>query len=66
MVDTFLRLDAVKTATGLGRSKIYSLVSEGRFPRPVKLDGGHIVAWVASEIAAWQKAQIEARDTAAA
>jgi predicted DNA-binding transcriptional regulator AlpA len=70
VVDTFLRLDAVKQATGLGRSSIYSLMSEHppRFPRPVKPGGENAkaVAWLASEIAAWQREKIAARDNSVA
>ncbi|UPK35550.1 AlpA family phage regulatory protein [Bradyrhizobium sp. 186] len=64
VVDTFLRLDAVKRATGLGRSTIYNLMSEDppRFPRPVKIGAGKSVAWPASEIGQWQRDRVTARD----
>jgi prophage regulatory protein len=69
-VDTFLRLEAVKQATGLGRSTIYDLMSEDppRFPRPVKPGGENAkaVAWLASEVAAWQRQKVAARDGVAA
>jgi prophage regulatory protein len=69
-IDTFLRLEAVKQATGLGRSTIYDLMSEDppRFPRPVKPGGENAkaVAWLASEIAAWQRQKVAARDGVAA
>jgi prophage regulatory protein len=69
-VDTFLRLEAVKQATGLGRSTIYDLMSEDppRFPRPVKPGGENAkaVAWLASEVAAWQREKVAARDGVAA
>jgi prophage regulatory protein len=65
-VDTFLRLEAVKQATGLGRSTIYDLMAEAppRFPRPVKIGGerAKAVAWLASEVSAWQRERIAARD----
>ena len=65
-VDTFLRLDAVKRATGLGRSTIYDLMAETppRFPRPVKIGGekAKAVAWLASEVSAWQLERIDARN----
>jgi prophage regulatory protein len=63
-IDIFLRLDDVKRATGLGRSTIYDLMAEDRFPRPVK-PGGHnakAVAWLASEISAWQRQKVAERD----
>ncbi|MGQ0699869.1 MAG: helix-turn-helix transcriptional regulator [Panacagrimonas sp.] len=50
--DTFLRLPAVKAATGLSRSTIYDRISKGTFPAPVSM-GGKAVAWPASEIGAW-------------
>jgi len=63
VVDTFLRLDDVKKATGLGRSTIYDLMAEEQFPRPVKIvEGAKAVAWLGSEIAQWQQARIAARD----
>jgi prophage regulatory protein len=69
-VDTFLRLEAVKQATGLGRSTIYDLMSEDppRFPRPVKPGGENAkaVAWLASEIVTWQREKVAARDGVAA
>ncbi|WP_338688708.1 AlpA family transcriptional regulator [Bradyrhizobium sp. 26S5] len=65
-VDTFLRLDAVKHATGLGRSTIYDLMSQEppAFPRPVKIGYGKAVAWPASEVAQWQRDRMAARDKA--
>jgi prophage regulatory protein len=69
-VDTFLRLEAVKQASGLGRSTIYDLMAEDppRFPRPVKPGGENAkaVAWLASEVAAWQRKKIAERDGVAA
>jgi len=32
-----LRIAEVKTKVGLGKSKIYALVAQGRFPKPYKL-----------------------------
>ncbi|SOD17716.1 AlpA family transcriptional regulator [Nitrosomonas ureae] len=45
----FMKLEAVKSITGLSKSSIYLFIHEGRFPSPVKL-GRRSVAWVASEI----------------
>ena len=61
MVQRFMRRDAVEHATGLPRSTIYELMSEGRFPRPVRL-GGRSVAWIEAEILAWQRARLAERD----
>lgn len=53
MQDQLLRISGVKAATGYGRSSIYRLISLNRFPRPLRLAGGGVVAWRASEIQAW-------------
>ena len=56
-----LRLPAVKARTGLSRSTIYLRISKGRFPKPILL-GGRAVGWVESDIDAWLRDQIDARD----
>lgn len=48
----FLRLEEVKSATGLSRSTIYASITKGLFPRPIKL-GERAVAWLESEIQNW-------------
>lgn len=48
----YLRLPAVKSLTGLGRSTIYRRIAEGRFPSPFDLDGGR-VGWRRAEIEDW-------------
>ena len=48
----FIKLDAVKSLTGLSRSSIYQFIHEGRFPASVKL-GSRSVAWVTSEVEEW-------------
>lgn len=62
MPDNFLRREAVEKATGLSRSSIYDLMKCGRFPTPVKINGGRAVAWLESEIVAWQESRIAERD----
>jgi len=52
MLDKHLRLPSVIEATGLSRSTIYDMMSEGKFPRPVAL-GKRLVAWPESVIAKW-------------
>jgi prophage regulatory protein len=42
----------VEAVVGLKKSKIYSLLQEGRFPAPVKL-GPRSVRWRASAIWKW-------------
>lgn len=56
----FLRLKGVLARTGISRSQVYRLESEGRFPRRVKL-GSISVAWVESEVEAWCRDRIRAR-----
>jgi len=58
MMHTILRLPAVKTCTGLSRSTIYSRISQGTFPKPVRL-GGRAVGWLEIEIQTWLQQQIE-------
>jgi prophage regulatory protein len=47
-----LRLNEVRMRVGLGRSTIYRWISEGYFPKPIKL-GYHSVGWLESEIDLW-------------
>jgi prophage regulatory protein len=61
----FMRLPAVKAATGECRSTIYQKVKAGTFPKPVKL-GAKAVGWVEDEIAAYNEAKIAARDSGGA
>lgn len=66
-VRRFLRLRAVMEAVGYGRTRLYELVANGEFPKPVKLSStGHAVAWNEDEVTAWQEARLAARDGEAA
>ncbi|EMW0554120.1 helix-turn-helix transcriptional regulator [Pseudomonas aeruginosa] len=56
-----IRLSGVIETTGLARSTIYKLISEGGFPRPVPLVG-RCVGWLESEVQEWIKSRIAARD----
>lgn len=58
-MQTILRLPDVLKATGLTRSPLYELMSDGDFPRPVKL-GRRAVGWKSSEVEQW----IEGRERA--
>lgn len=51
VAESLLKLPAVMAQTGLGRTRIYMLMREGRFPRPIKV--GATSLWVASEVNAW-------------
>ena len=57
----FMKLDELKTTTGLSRSSIYDKVKKGDFPAPVKL-GERSVAWVAEEVDLWLDARIADRN----
>ncbi len=57
-MSAILRLPAVKTRTGLGRSTIYALISRGDFPKPVLL-GTRAVGFLEHEIDAWISARVE-------
>ncbi len=48
-----LRLRDVERITCMKKSKIYSLIRDGKFPRPYK-NGGQSI-WLADEIKAWIK-----------
>jgi len=47
-----LRRRQVEARTGLGRSSIYALIADGRFPAPIRLPT-HTVGWLEHEIDGW-------------
>ena len=47
-----IRLPDVLDSTGLGKTRIYQLIKEGKFPTAVKLGTRH-VAWVEEEVQQW-------------
>ena len=53
-----LRLPQVCKVTGLGRSMIYQLEAERRFPSRVRI-GLRAVGWVESEVQHWLASRIE-------
>jgi prophage regulatory protein len=65
MLRRILRLPQVVEATGETRSTIYKRISEGQFPKPVRL-GAKSVGWVEDEIAEYNNARIARRDAEAA
>ena len=52
MEERILSLTAVREATSLGRTSIYSGVSAGTFPKPVKLTARR-VGWLQSSVRDW-------------
>ena len=57
MTDSFLRLPKVKQRTGFGRSQIYHLINQGKFPKQIHI-GPNSVAWLDSEVSEWMKERI--------
>ncbi|HAT1802603.1 TPA: helix-turn-helix transcriptional regulator [Legionella pneumophila] len=55
---TILRLETVKKHTGMSRSNIYKLMSEGLFPKSISL-GARAVGWIEAEINEWIEQRIE-------
>ena len=53
-----IRLPEVLERTGYGKAWIYRLISESRFPAPVKI-GVRAVAFVESEVDEWIQSVIE-------
>ena len=52
----FLRMPTVVRMTGLGRSTIYRLIADQKFPCPVRL-GPRAVAWRRSDLDRWSEAR---------
>jgi prophage regulatory protein len=52
----FLRMPTVLRMTGLGRSTIYRLIADHKFPCPVRL-GPRAVAWRRSDLDRWSEAR---------
>ena len=54
-----LRLKEVSELTGISRSRILRLVSEGKFVKPTHANLPIMTAWVSSDIEEWIEEQIE-------
>lgn len=52
----FLRMPTVMRITGLGRSTIYRLIADQKFPSPVRL-GPRAVAWRRTDLDQWSDAR---------
>jgi len=55
-----LRLAQVIDVTGLGKTKIYELQAQGRFPMSVRITE-HLVGWVEEEVQAWLTGRLAER-----
>ena len=60
-----LRLAQVIDITGLGKTKIYELQSEGSFPMRVQITA-HSVGWIEEEVQAWLAERVAASTSLAA
>ncbi|EOE5017782.1 helix-turn-helix transcriptional regulator [Salmonella enterica] len=54
--DQLVDMKFITTDSGMGDKWFYRLISEGRFPRPIKL--GRLSRWLAGDYYAWKDAQI--------
>ncbi len=52
MMDRFLKMAEVLKASGLGRTSLWRMEGNARFPRRVKISPGR-VGWRESEVSAW-------------
>ncbi|ECZ2621515.1 MULTISPECIES: helix-turn-helix transcriptional regulator [Enterobacteriaceae] len=52
MSNCFIRLSEVQRRTGYSKAWLYRLISENRFPQPVKI-GSRAIAFIESEIDEW-------------
>lgn len=53
-----IRLSEVMNKTGFGKAWIYRLISQNRFPQPIKI-GIRAIAFIESEIDEWIQLTIE-------
>lgn len=55
-----LRRPVMENRTGLSRSTIYAMISEGTFPKPIRL-GKRAVGWTETDIAEWLESRMSDR-----
>lgn len=63
MSESLIRLSEVQRRTGYSKAWLYRLMSEKRFPLPVKI-GARAIAFMESEIDAWIQERINASRSA--
>ncbi|THD31587.1 AlpA family transcriptional regulator [Pantoea sp. R102] len=63
MSESLIRLSEVQRRTGYSKAWLYRLMSEKRFPLPVKI-GARAIAFIESEIDAWIEERINASRSA--
>lgn len=64
MTERVLRRKEVISMVGLGTTRLYELISEGKFPKPIKLSV-RSVGWLESEVQGWIKERAECREATA-
>ena len=52
MPERFVRIDEVCRRAGLGKTMIYAMIKDGRFPRPYKISP-FAARWSEHELVAW-------------
>jgi prophage regulatory protein len=54
-VDRYIRLPEVRHLTGLSKAQIYALISQGQFPKQIKLgsNNARASAWIESQVRQW-------------
>lgn len=58
------RLADLPPVVGLKRTQIAKLIENGEFPKPISLsDTGRAIAWLESDLLAWQNARISLRNS---
>jgi prophage regulatory protein len=66
-LNRMLRLRDLPEFVGLRRTQIGELIKAGQFPKPIPLsDAGRAVAWLESDLIAWQNGRIATRNTSIA
>lgn len=61
MTDRVLRRPEVTAIVGLGTTKLYELIGNGQFPKPIRLSE-RSVGWLESEVQGWIKERAESRE----
>jgi prophage regulatory protein len=57
----FIRLPEVRQKVGMSKSHIYDLITQDKFPKPVKVSS-RISCWVTAEVEQWVQEQIDGRE----
>lgn len=52
-MDRLIRLPELTDRLGIGKTKLYDMVKNGQFPKPVKL--GNVSVWSSDSVGEWIK-----------